>query len=530
MGKRRMKPIVKLIIILLIFGGLFLVYLKFKNVVAPQGRQVKSILTEKDKNLGNNNATDNNAVVDNSSDGNVPVIRIGVVTWGGYAGGQYFNEGFDASTNSRFYKSYGIKVEFKVLDDFTASRNAFKNNEIDLLWATIDAFASESDALKEYEPMFVMQADWSRGGDAIVANHDIQKVKDLKGKKIAFALGTPSHTFLLNMLQADDMEYNAVKIIPVDSAITAAQYFKQSKVDAAIVWSPDDADCVASVPGAHILKSTKEASYIIADGFFAKKAFIESHQKEICALYEGWMIGSAEINTDSNAKKKAIKILAEGLKISEEFAETSINNVRLTTHGDNINFFGMNSNYKGITGEQIYNKMAKLYNAIGLAPDVVPHWRQVNDTVAIRSVNLTGAMHNAEGQISFKVIEPKEEKELEKAPEITTKTFRIAFAFGSSELDENGRIIIDLGFADIAKQFANSRIRIIGHTDNIGDAQDNLALSKQRAQAIANYLVKKYGFDRNRFIVVGKGESVPIANNNTDAGRAKNRRVEIQLL
>ena len=71
------------------------------------------------------------------------VIKIGVVTWGGYAGGQYFNEGFEASEESRFYKDYGLKVEFEVLDDFEASRNAFRADEVNLLWNTIDAFPTE---------------------------------------------------------------------------------------------------------------------------------------------------------------------------------------------------------------------------------------------------------------------------------------------------------------------------------------------------------------------------------------------------
>ena len=77
------------------------------------------------------------------------VIKIGVVTWGGYAGGQYFNEGFEASRNSRFYKDYGLKVEFKVLDDFEASRNAFRADEVNLLWATIDAFPTEVNGLSD---------------------------------------------------------------------------------------------------------------------------------------------------------------------------------------------------------------------------------------------------------------------------------------------------------------------------------------------------------------------------------------------
>lgn len=507
----KMKPIPKLLTIILVVGAAFLGFMKFKDKILPEGRQAKSILSQD---------------VKDATAAGTPLVRVGVVTWGGYAGGQFYNGGFQASKESRYYKDYNILVEFKVIDDFTASRNAFKNDEIDLLWATIDAFASEADALKEYQPVFVMQADWSRGGDAIVATNGIKSVRDLKGKKIALAVGTPSHTFLLSMLQADDMEYNQVEVVGVDSAVIAAQYFKQGKVDAAVVWSPDDADCVVSVPGAHILKSTREATNIIADGFFAKRSFVESHRREIQALYEGWMKGAAEINSNPAAKKEAIKILTVGLNIPDSFAEQAINNVRLTTHGDNVNFFGLNPSYKGVTGEQLYNKMAKIYNAIGLAPDVVPHWRQVNDTTFIKAADLSGSQHAAETGFVF----TKPTAELAKAEEFSSKTIRVTFEFGSSALDENGKVILDMGFADVAKQFGNARIRVVGHTDNIGSDEANQRLSEARAKSVANYLTAKYGFDRNRFVIVGKGPSDPVADNSTERGRAQNRRTEMQLL
>ena len=129
------------------------------------------------------------------------VIKVGVVTWGGYAGGEYFNGGFKASKDSRFYKEYGVLVEFKLLDDFNASREAFKTGEVDLLWQTADAFPTEAGGLKEFSPKIVFQSDWSRGGDAIVVRRGIGTVNDLKGKKIAVAPMTPSHTFLLNTMR-----------------------------------------------------------------------------------------------------------------------------------------------------------------------------------------------------------------------------------------------------------------------------------------------------------------------------------------
>ena len=215
-------------------------------------------------------------------------IRVGVVTWGGYAGGQYFNEGFEANKKSRFYQDYGFMVEFKILDDFEPSRAAFKNDEVDLLWATIDAFPTEVEGLSAYDPKVVFQADWSRGGDAIVVRRGINTVADLKGKKIAVAELTPSHSFLLWLLDAGGLSVNDVVLVKQASAIDAAAAFKGKQVDAAVVWSPDDEDCVASVPGARVLENTKSASHIIADVFIAKNSYIQANREKLQQLYEGW--------------------------------------------------------------------------------------------------------------------------------------------------------------------------------------------------------------------------------------------------
>lgn len=73
------------------------------------------------------------------------------------------------------------------------------------------------------------------------------------------------------------------------------------------------------------------------------------------------------------------------------------------------------------------------------------------------------------------------------------------------------------------------KIEIIGHTDNVGNSKSNLALSKQRAEAIKKYLVSK-GVSSDRIQTLGKGGSEPIADNNSEKGRAKNRRTEIRVI
>jgi OOP family OmpA-OmpF porin len=72
-------------------------------------------------------------------------------------------------------------------------------------------------------------------------------------------------------------------------------------------------------------------------------------------------------------------------------------------------------------------------------------------------------------------------------------------------------------------------IIVVGHTDNVGSTAANQRLSLQRAEAVKKYLVSK-GIEPNRIYTEGKGPSQPIADNRTPEGRAKNRRVEIEVV
>ncbi|RBW59684.1 hypothetical protein DS884_08085 [Tenacibaculum sp. E3R01] len=513
MAGKRLTPFSKILIVLAIIGGVYYLLNKLRDPKVKQKiNEVTSTSSSKSK------------------DGYKDVINVGVVTWGGYAGGQYFNEGFEANTNSRFYKDYGFKVNFKVIDDFDASRDAFKNGDIDLMWATIDAFPTEVEGLSQYQPQVVFQADWSRGGDAIVARRGISKVSDLKGKKIAVAPMTPSHSFLIWLLEAGDIKTSQVKIVEVPSAIDAADAFKSGTVDAAVVWSPDDADCVSKVAGARVLESTKNATHIIADVFVSKKNFIEKNKEQLRDLYEGWMIGASELNNSDANKRKAAKILAEGLSQPEDFCYDAINNVRLATHGDNENFFGMNQNYNGVTGEDLYNKMKVKYNNLGYNTSGAKSWRLLStrDLVS-KTKSLTGANHTSEKQKEFTAAS----ETVAKKESLSSKKVSITFRTGEYQLSDNAKQLIDVQFTPIARAFANARIRIEGNTDNVGGRSSNIALSKRRANSVAQYLISEHNMPKNRFIIVGNGPDKPIAgcerNQNANC-KAKNRRTDFELV
>lgn len=100
----------------------------------------------------------------------------------------------------------------------------------------------------------------------------------------------------------------------------------------------------------------------------------------------------------------------------------------------------------------------------------------------------------------------------------------------SAELTDQGKALLEKNREDAREMLRRAEyIEIIGHTDDVGDDAYNQDLSEQRARSVRNYLVST-GVDGSKIATVGAGEKMPIASNNTDEGRADNRRVEVMVL
>ncbi len=104
----------------------------------------------------------------------------------------------------------------------------------------------------------------------------------------------------------------------------------------------------------------------------------------------------------------------------------------------------------------------------------------------------------------------------------------ITFAFDSSNLQSQFYPVLN-NVADTLNEYNQTVIEVAGHTDSVGTDAYNQTLSEQRARSVAPYLSSR-GVSMQRMIVVGAGESRPIASNSTEAGRAQNRRVEITIV
>src|SRR6185369_8732474 len=103
----------------------------------------------------------------------------------------------------------------------------------------------------------------------------------------------------------------------------------------------------------------------------------------------------------------------------------------------------------------------------------------------------------------------------------------VTFDFDKASLRPDARPVLDEAIATL-KQHADVDVSVDGYTDSTGSESYNLALSQRRARTVADYLGKG-GIAATRLQVKGFGEANPVASNDTEDGRAQNRRVELKI-
>ncbi|MEI6435679.1 MAG: OmpA family protein [Bacteroidota bacterium] len=121
--------------------------------------------------------------------------------------------------------------------------------------------------------------------------------------------------------------------------------------------------------------------------------------------------------------------------------------------------------------------------------------------------------------------------DIEMKPIELNKSYRINdiyFPFNSFELQAESKAVLDLLF-DFLLENPNISIQVQGHTDNIGNDASNLKLSESRAESVYKYLVEK-GIELTRLTYKGFGKSIPVASNDSEEGRAKNRRTVFVII
>ena len=259
------------------------------------------------------------------------------------------------------------------------------------------------------------------------------------------------------------------------------------------------------------------------------------------AMYDGVFAGISELKKAPETHKKIVILFSDGGDNSSTIKLDSIhklakgNNVSIYTIGygpSNANVLYELTQYTGGRFYQIYSSREFLYvfkdiyyslNNYYKITYIPPKCNELHRVGLDISVKIDSTMYytNTIGYYDKSVFSQLD-------PVGTVTLMNIEFDFGKADIRQESLYLIE----DVAKSMNNNKslkIKIIGHTDDIGNENDNLILSKNRAKSVYNKLIEM-GVESNRLFYHGLGESKPLVPNNSEVNRQKNRRTEFIIL
>jgi outer membrane protein OmpA-like peptidoglycan-associated protein len=448
-------------------------------------------------------------------------VRVRVNIWVGCVGGLVANGGLETQPGS-IYDQKGLKVEFKIIDDWTEGATSFANGKVDIMLTTVDVYAKDNYQFLRngFGSHTILMVDWSRGADGIIAAQGINSIEDLRGKTIAFPEFTPSHFLLNNALTSSGLnksERDGIlgAAVHTRDGIESATLFGQGKVDAAVAWDPDMSDAVANRPGSKKIFDTKIASKLIADILIASDKFISQRPEAAVKFVEGWLQG-VDFIKEQPSRSYAIVGAIRDFNIPEDLAKTMLDGVKLSDYYENKLFFqnGKSSDYANIFSLAQQSWREQL--VIG---------KTVEDPSATADYRFVDALAKKYPGAAVAEV-PEYHAPSKGAAPIMTQRKTIYFQVNSAEMSPDSRVVIR-EIAKFAQAYQNTYIEIAGNTDNTGSRDYNIKLSRDRAEVVKDFLISEFKFPGSRFSVKGKGPDNPIADNRTDEGRQLNRRTDI---
>jgi NitT/TauT family transport system substrate-binding protein len=450
-------------------------------------------------------------------------VRVRVNIWVGCAAGLVANGGLDTAAGS-IYDKLGLKVTFKIIDDWTEGATALATNNVDVMLTTDDVWAKDYAQFldKGFGAHAFYMVDWSRGADGLIGRQGINSLEDLAGKTVAFAPYTPSHFLLWNGLASSGLsteQRNEIfaKAVHTKDGIEPATLFAQQKVDAAVAWDPDMSDAVAKRPGARKIYDTRTANRLIADILVVSDRFAAANPQTVLKFANGWLQGVSFINEQPSRAYTLIGTVTD-FNIPTDLAKTMLGGVKLADYADNVSFFGTPA------AESDYANIFKMAQEMYRQERLIGHLADPETTVDRRYIAaLSGKYPSSSSEAPIEYKTPAKG-----ATPIATQHRSIYFDTNSANMSLDSRAVVD-EIASFMRAYENTVVDIEGNTDATGSRTYNMQLSKERADSVKRYLLQKYGYPASRLQTVGNGPDRPIDTNDTPEGREKNRRTDIKV-
>lgn len=307
-------------------------------------------------------------------------------------------------------------------------------------------------------------------------------------------------------------------------------------VDAVATWTPGDVNVATKKGGLVTIANTHQYASQMPVQTIAIKKWAYDHRTDIESMIIALAQAGDQVRSFTEARKFAAEVSAAvyqeqnaayWLKYFNGVEEPDVQGLKVHLGGsavfnlaDMANSYGLGTDkvdrYKAVYNT-FGNLMVKMYPVI--MPNFLPYEKAVDKSF------LLSVISNHPELLEGKAIETKYASEITEA--VSSRSYHIEFETGSAVIRPASYKMLDEIF-ESAVVAEGLKIGVFGHTDNNGSDEVNMPLSEKRAAAVRDYLIRR-GLKGDRIETKGFGSTKPVGDNTTEAGRSRNRRVEIVL-
>lgn len=308
------------------------------------------------------------------------------------------------------------------------------------------------------------------------------------------------------------------------------------KIDGCATWTPGDKTVFDKLSGFVDIVSTKEFNNQMPTALIGVKEWAVKNPDIVSNILKSALTASNQMKNYEDWKVRASQAVSDTYKMetpeywykmfkgqqgTKAGLTYNMGGSKVFNYADAMQYFGMSdgvNRYKSVYN-QVSGYLTEL-NPFGFNENVgavVPYDQAVN-LFFLKNINDIESTSADKADYSTQATEV-----------MASGEWKINFSSGSASVQSSSNKDLEKIY-NLLVQAENSKLTVVGHTDNVGNSESNLALSKSRAQAVVDYLKQK-GIPENRFqLIDGKGQNEPVADNSTESGKSKNRRVVITFL
>jgi OOP family OmpA-OmpF porin len=506
------------------------------------------------------------------------------MAWNSQFSGMYANGGVRTTIGSLFDKAK-LDVTYVRQDDCTKQMadlvkfaNDYKNDPAtpavlvtfmgDGMPAFMTSLSKELEVLgAEFQPVIIpVTHGKSNGEDQVMGPQSWKKdPQAAKGKCVAGVLRDGDLNILIKWagdngikVNPDETTYDAdaVNIIAASDFLDAPNkyitgYTEKRKivlngkttgrdtivaVDAVATWTPGDVNVATKKGGLVTIANTRQYASQMPNQTIAIKKWANDHRTDVENMIIALAQAGDQVRSYSQSKQFAAEVSANvyqekdaayWLKYYDGVETKDLQGMKVNLGGSAVFNLADMANIYGL-GEDKIDRYKAVYNTFGdlmvkmypaLMPNYMPYEKAVDKSFLFSVLSnhpelLQGTARKTNYAEKFSDI-------------VSSKSYSIEFEKGAAIIQTSSYPVLDKIF-ESAIVAEGLKLGVYGYTDNMGADNLNTPLSERRALSVKNYLVKK-GLSESRLEAKGFGSAKPIADNNTEAGRIKNRRVEIVL-